>query len=158
GSDVLFSEEGWSNYAARSLAGHRARDDAARQAARAGDDAYWQHRHELARRLWAQKPPIPVPQVGPGTPVHNDIDRFLGRRLEEAGVPPTPLLDDDAFLRRVTLDTVGVIPTPEEITAFRADSRPDKRARVIDRLLADPRWADHWVSYWQDVLAENPGL
>ncbi|AGA24872.1 DUF1553 domain-containing protein [Singulisphaera acidiphila] len=70
----------------------------------------------------------------------------------------TPLTDDLPFLRRVTLDTVGVIPTEAEALQFLADSGPDKRARVIDRLLADPRWADQWMGYWQDVLAENPNI
>lgn len=70
----------------------------------------------------------------------------------------TPLCDDLTFLRRVTLDTVGVVPTTEEIRAFLADTAPDKRAKVIDRLLADPRWADHWMGYWLDVLAENPNI
>ncbi len=69
-----------------------------------------------------------------------------------------PLADDLAFLRRVTLETVGVPPTLAEIEAFQNDARPEKRSRVIDRLLADPRWADHWVGYWQDVLAENPNI
>lgn len=72
--------------------------------------------------------------------------------------PITPPANDSAFLRRATLDIVGVIPTEEEARAFLADPRPDKRAQAIDRLLADPRWADHWVSYWQDVLAENPNI
>ncbi len=71
---------------------------------------------------------------------------------------PTTLADDLAFLRRVTLDTVGVVPTEGEIAAFVADHAPGKRERVIDRLLADPRWADHGMGYWQDVLAENPNL
>lgn len=70
----------------------------------------------------------------------------------------TPLTDDLAFLRRVTLDTVGVVPTEAEISAFLADTAPDKRVKAIDRLLADPRYADNWVGYWQDVLAENPNI
>jgi len=70
----------------------------------------------------------------------------------------TPPADDLTFLRHVALDTVGVIPSPEDIDAFLADTRPDKRAGAIDRYLADPRWADHWVGYWQDVLAENPNI
>lgn len=70
----------------------------------------------------------------------------------------TELTDDLSFLRRLALDTVGVVPTLTEIAEFRADSRPDKRARWIDRYLDDPRWADHWVGYWQDVLAENPNI
>jgi hypothetical protein len=58
----------------------------------------------------------------------------------------------------VTLDTIGIAPTFAEVAAFRADRATDKRLKAIDRLLSDPRWADHWVSYWQDVLAENPGI
>ncbi|MFO0798239.1 MAG: DUF1553 domain-containing protein [Gemmataceae bacterium] len=78
--------------------------------------------------------------------------------LDAAHTTLTPLADDLVFLRRVTLDTVGVVPTPEEIRAFLADASPEKRTRVIDGLLADPRWADHWMGYWQDVLAENPNI
>lgn len=70
----------------------------------------------------------------------------------------TPLTDDLAFLRRVTLDTVGVAPSLAEIEDFVRDDRPDKRSRTIDRLLRDPRWADRWMGYWQDVLAENPNI
>lgn len=67
----------------------------------------------------------------------------------------TPLADDLTFLRRVSLDTVGVPPSLEEIEAFQKN--PDRSA-AIDRLLRDPRWADHWMGYWQDVLAENPNI
>lgn len=70
----------------------------------------------------------------------------------------TPPTDDLAFLRRVMLDTVGVVPSLAEIDAFLADSAPDKRSRWIDRLLQDSRWPDHWMGYWQDVLAENPNI
>ncbi|MEI6712620.1 MAG: DUF1553 domain-containing protein [Verrucomicrobiota bacterium] len=77
--------------------------------------------------------------------------------------PPLPteytaLCSDLEFLRRVTLDTVGVVPTPAEIEAFQKDTNPNRRAKVVDRLLADPRSADHWMGYWQDVLAENPNI
>ncbi len=67
----------------------------------------------------------------------------------------TPLTTDLAFLRRVYLDTVGVPPMLAEIAAFQA--KPD-RAAVIDILLKDPRWADNWMGYWEDVLAENPNI
>ena len=86
----------------------------------------------------------------------------------------TPLTDDLTFLRRVYLDTVGVPPTLEEIREFQVDAARDKetvrqgdnqtdrslpaRQRVIDKLLADARWADNWMGYWQDVLAENPNI
>lgn len=84
-----------------------------------------------------------------------------GARFDSLGIKRRPipgLAEDLTFLRRVTLDTVGVVPTSTEIDAFLADKRPDRRARAIDRLLADRRWADHWVGYWQDVLAENPNI
>lgn len=67
----------------------------------------------------------------------------------------TDLTEDLTFLRRAYLDTAGVPPTLKEIAAFQA--KPDRTA-LIDQLLTDPRWADHWTSYWQDVLAENPNI
>ena len=68
------------------------------------------------------------------------------------------LVDDATFIRRVMLDTVGVIPTAEELRGFLTDARPDKRSALIDRVLADARWADHWMPVWQDLLAENPNI
>lgn len=70
----------------------------------------------------------------------------------------TPLADDLTFLRRLALDTVGVTPSEAEVAAFLADRPAERRARAIDRFLADPRWADHQMGYWMDVLAENPNL
>lgn len=70
----------------------------------------------------------------------------------------SPLTDDAAFLRRVFLDTVGVPPNAAEAEAFLSDDASDKRDRLIDRLLADERGADHRVSHWLDALAENPTL
>ena len=75
-----------------------------------------------------------------------------------ADVAAPPVIGDAPFLRRVFLDTVGILPSAAEARAFLADSNTDKRARLIDRLLADPRLADQWISYWQDVLAENASL
>ncbi len=78
--------------------------------------------------------------------------------LAPSEVASSAPLDDAAFLRRLSLDTVGVPPGEEELRAFLADRSADKRLRAIDRLLADERWADHWMGYWLDVLAENPAL
>lgn len=68
------------------------------------------------------------------------------------------VVDDDTFLRRVFIDTVGVPPTIREVDQFYSDAAEVRRSNVIDRLLKDDRWADNWVGYWQDVLAENPNL
>lgn len=75
-----------------------------------------------------------------------------------SNVELTPLADDLVFLRRVTLDTVGVTPKEAEIDAFLQDDPATRRRHAIDRLLADNRWADHWMGYWLDVLAENPNM
>jgi hypothetical protein len=78
--------------------------------------------------------------------------------IDASSLGPYPLVDDASFLRRVYLDTVGQPPTESDARQFLADKAPDKRSRLIDELLSDDRVADHWVSYWQDVLAENPNL
>jgi hypothetical protein len=144
---LSFDPNGWTEYAAGYRTWLAVENSQRRRLAASGEAAYWTARHELARRVIANSAgPVP-PTAGEG----NEIDRFVGDRREK-------LCDDWSFLRRVTLDTVGVIPTRDEIEAFQNDQSPAKRARVIDRLLGDPRWADHWVGYWQDVLAENPGI
>lgn len=77
-----------------------------------------------------------------------DVDRF---ELTEPA-------DDLSFLRRLSLDTIGVPPSEEEISRYLSDPIETRRELVIDRLLADERWADQWMGYWQDVLAENPNI
>lgn len=68
------------------------------------------------------------------------------------------LVDDESFLRRVWLDAIGIPPTEAEVVAFLADNDPNKRAKTIRQLLNDKRSADHLVSEWLDLLAENPTL
>jgi hypothetical protein len=79
-------------------------------------------------------------------------------KVDQGPIHPAPVLDDLAFLRRVSLDTIGIPPSLAEIDAYLALPVDQRRTRVVDRLLQDPRWADHWTGYWQDVLAENPNL
>ncbi len=69
-----------------------------------------------------------------------------------------PLAEDLVFLRRVFLDIVGVPPSEKEIAQFQNDPVESRRTLVIDRLLQDSRWADHWMDLWQDALAENPNI
>ncbi|MEM6364686.1 MAG: DUF1553 domain-containing protein, partial [Planctomycetota bacterium] len=71
---------------------------------------------------------------------------------------PAPMINDAAFLRRATLDTIGHGPTADEVREFLADDDPAKRTKWVDRLLRDDRFADHWVSLFLDLLAENPTL
>ncbi len=155
---VPLSDEGWLTYVTESTAKITELNLSNRKTAGADETAYWLARHTLARREWADRPTVAAPEVSPSLPGNNAVDRFIGRRLEEKKVQPAPLTNDLAFLRRASLDTVGVIPTPQEIVRFMKEDADRRRPLAIDRLLADPRWADHWVSYWQDVLAENPGI
>ncbi len=156
---IPLTDDAWALYANRCYKQLNEMDARNRKQAATETEEYWEIRHDIARREIAEQPALPLPEIPLEIPVHNAVDHFIGARLVDAGVRPAHLTDDYAFLRRVTLDTVGVIPTPDEIAAFISDDRDsNRRGRVIDRLLDDPRWADHWVGYWQDVLAENPGI
>lgn len=78
--------------------------------------------------------------------------------FDVARIHLTEQTDDLTFLRRVSLDTIGLPPSLIEIQNFLSNKSPDRRAKEVDRLLADPRWADNWMGYWQDILAENPNI
>jgi hypothetical protein len=80
------------------------------------------------------------------------IDQHVAAQLKAAGITPSPLADDAEFLRRVHLDLHGVVPTAERVKAFLADQSAGKRAKVIDDLLADPRFAAHLADQWDDYL------
>lgn len=117
---------------------------------------YWQRRHQWAKKVADARRAMQTGQQADAE--SNAIDDYLKTIHEEKNITPLELVDDLAFLRRVTLDTVGVIPSMDEVRAYLSDAPEQRRSNAIDRLLHDPRWADHWVSYWQDVLAENPGI
>lgn len=82
------------------------------------------------------------------------VDAALALELPgQAGSPhEVKLSDDETFLRRVSLDLVGDLPTPEEVTAFVLDPSPDKRAKAVDRLLANERFGQNWARYFRDVI------
>jgi len=163
-SDVVpLTDAGWSALAARLDTEREAADMAARRAAAAQQDDYWRRRHAAARAFIGGTPGPEVPEITAAhaphaAAVHNEIDRFVNARLVELGLEPAPPVDDAAFIRRLSLDVRGIVPEAAEVEAFLADRRPDRRTRLVDAFLADRRWADHWVGYWQDVLAENPNL
>jgi hypothetical protein len=157
-SAPLLTDGDWEKFAAESNARHQAADLARRRIVSTEVAAAWQLYHQKIRDWIKPMPSIDPPKVSPGTPVFNEIDRFIGARLEAAHRPPTSLTSDLEFLRRLSLDTIGIIPAPEDIRRFLRDPPNQRRQRAIDRFLANPGWADHWVSYWQDVLAENPGI
>jgi hypothetical protein len=89
-------------------------------------------------------------------PANNFIDQHIYDRLERLGILPSDLCGDAEFLRRASLDAIGVLPTPQRAKAFLADTDPRKREKLIDELLANPAYGDHWGSKWADLLRPNP--
>jgi hypothetical protein len=88
----------------------------------------------------------------PEVPEVNFIDRHVFAKLRALRVAPSPLCPDAVFLRRAYLDAIGTLPTADEARDFLGDRRPDKRARLIDRLLERPEFADFWALKWSDLL------
>jgi len=80
------------------------------------------------------------------------VDALILERLRAEGVEPAPLADDSEFLRRLYLDLLGTVPTPEEVTAFLADKARDKRAGKIDELMASDAYAENQASFWFRTL------
>ena len=80
------------------------------------------------------------------------IDELVNKKLEKLRIAPSPICDDETFLRRVSLDLVGLVPTPEERAAFLADSSPDKRGRLVDELLGRKEFVEMWVMKWAEIL------
>ncbi|MBI5280183.1 MAG: DUF1549 domain-containing protein [Candidatus Solibacter usitatus] len=85
-------------------------------------------------------------------PVRSFIDEEIFRRLQNDGVPSAALTTDEEFLRRVTLDLTGRIPSSADIRAFVADSNPEKRDTLIDQLIASPEFGDKWAVWLGDLL------
>ena len=83
------------------------------------------------------------------------IDYYIFSALRAKGIAPANLTNDAEFLRRVTLDLTGRIPSTDEVTAFLADRDPQKRSHAIDRLLDSPEWVDRWTFWLGDLLKNN---
>ncbi|MEO7651811.1 MAG: DUF1549 domain-containing protein, partial [Bryobacteraceae bacterium] len=83
------------------------------------------------------------------------IDKYIFEDLQANGVPPAGKTTDFEFARRVTLDLTGRIPTPDRLLSFVNDSSANKRARLIDELLAKSEWVDKWTMYFGDIYNNN---
>lgn len=82
----------------------------------------------------------------------NYIDTLINDKLKKLRVHPAEICSDSEYIRRVSIDVCGIVPTPEEVVAFRADTTPDKRARLIDKLLVRKEFVDIWVMKWSELL------
>ncbi|MCA8993104.1 MAG: DUF1553 domain-containing protein [Planctomycetaceae bacterium] len=150
--EIAFTDGAWLDFLELERVRQRDWNQNSRLAVSATERSYWDQRHAYARE--AIGPSVAVP---PGD-ANNPVDRFILSRLSEQELKPTELVDDFAFLRRLSLDTTGRIPTAAEITEYLQAPAEARRALAVERFLNSSDWADHWVGYWQDVLAENPGL
>jgi mono/diheme cytochrome c family protein len=121
----------------------------------------WTNRGYKPEQLWAYQP-LAKPAVPAIEGAAHPIDAFLQKRREQLGITPAPLADRRTLIRRVTYDLTGLPPTPEEIDAFVGDPAGDDEAwaRLIDRLLASPRYGEQWARRWLDVVryADSSGL
>lgn len=92
-------------------------------------------------------------------PTAASIDAILAPYYRKNGVAPVKPVSDAVFARRAYLDVWGLLPTPEQQQRFAADTRPDKRARLVDELLANSRhYSEHWITFWNDLLHNDEGV
>jgi hypothetical protein len=82
----------------------------------------------------------------------NYVDELMLRKWKKLGIAPSPRSTDESFIRRAFLDALGTLPSAEEVAQFLADGAPDKRDRLVDRILERPEYADYWASLWGDLL------
>ncbi|MBL9200897.1 MAG: DUF1549 domain-containing protein, partial [Opitutaceae bacterium] len=106
--------------------------------------------------------PLARPEVprDPAAPSQSPIDAFVTAKLKEHGLALSPPADARTLIRRLSFDLTGLPPTPAEVDAFVADRSPDAYARLVDRLLASPRYGERWARHWLDVVkfAESDGF
>jgi mono/diheme cytochrome c family protein len=125
------------------------------------DGAFWpvekivvKNYTDTEKKIWSIQPlqTPAVPAVKDTAWPVTDIDRFVLARLEKEGLKPSTTADRRTLLRRVTYDVTGLMPTYEEVKAFENDKSPDAWEKVVDRLLASPRYGEKWARHWMDVV------
>ncbi|MBI2924505.1 MAG: PSD1 domain-containing protein [Verrucomicrobia bacterium] len=93
----------------------------------------------------------PLPTVKRASWVRNPVDRFILARLEREGIAPSPEAHRVTLIRRLSLDLIGLPPTPTEVDAFANDARSDAYERLVERLLASPHYGERWGRWWLDA-------
>ena len=120
--------------------------------------------HFTARQLsyWAFQPvrQLNPPEVRTTNWARNPIDKFVHAKLDEKQLTPSPEADKATLLRRVTLDLIGLPPTPDELREFQSDTSPNAYEKVVDRLLVSPRYGERWGRHWLDLAryADSDGF
>ncbi|MBS1830381.1 MAG: PSD1 domain-containing protein [Acidobacteria bacterium] len=111
------------------------------------------------RAFWSFQPVRKprVPETRRSGWARNDLDRFVLARMEEEGLTPSAEADRRTLIRRLSFDLTGLPPTPEEVRAFVADTAVDAYERVVERLLASPRYGERWARHWLDLARYSDG-
>jgi hypothetical protein len=104
-------------------------------------------------RHWAfQRIKVDAPPLDPTGQSRGPIDRFIAAKRSKAGLSPVRLADRRTLIRRVTFDLLGLPPAPEDVADFEHDNSTDAFTRLVDRLLASPRYGERWGRFWMDVV------
>jgi hypothetical protein len=123
------------------------------------EGAGWEPGFAFERSSW--EPPLALRPVSLPPAVDgraNPVDRIVDAWQAARGVTRPPRCDDRTFVRRASLDLVGLLPDPDRVERFVADTDPDKRARLVGELLGDHEklaYAEHWLSFWNDLLRND---
>jgi len=120
-------------------------------------DGYRIKPHRVSDANWwslmpLKRPPVPTPLATDAPWVRTPIDAFVLQKLRANKLAPSPEADRGTLIRRLYFDLVGLPPTPQEVEAFLADTSPDAYERLVDRLLASPRFGERWARHWLDVV------
>src|SRR6516165_9604135 len=122
-------------------------------------------RADQARKIpkdWAYHPPKrpQLPEVKSKEWDRNEIDLFILARLEQEGLKPSAEADRVTLIRRLSLDLIGLPPTPEEVDAFVADKSGDEYEKLVERLLSSPHYGERWGRHWLDAAryADSDGF
>jgi hypothetical protein len=99
----------------------------------------------------ARRPAVPK-VANPQWSIRNPIDNFILTRLAESKLAPSPEAERRILIRRLSFDLTGLPPTPDEVDQFTADPAPDAYERLVDRLLASPRYGERWARHWLDLV------
>ncbi|MDA9764672.1 DUF1549 domain-containing protein, partial [Opitutales bacterium] len=126
-----------------------------------GLDDDWTNRRYEEKDLWAYQP-IADPTPPARSKRAHPVDAFIDDKLYDLGLSPAKLADRRTLIRRATFDLIGLPPTPEEVNDFVRDRSSDDKAfaKVVDRLLDDPRYGEQWGRHWLDVVryADSAGF
>src|SRR5690606_21302038 len=110
------------------------------------------HKTFRIAELTPRNPELPTASQG----IDNPVDRWVNDYFAQHNIPWKEVVDDRTYLRRIYLDIIGLLPSPEDVQRFAEDSRPNKRAEIVRTLLSrSDDYAIHWLTFWNDALRND---